>query len=206
MPAEEGPAAFGVEKLVKPKLWVVFYKGKIVVSHTAWYRFVGFADDACEVAIDKKTVLDGSKPNPANVTSHPSITDVINYPSQAHYTYNFPTALPDLPKVNMPFACGDWIQLQEGQPYEMDVLIGEYPGGQFGAWLMVERKDYSYEKTANGSPILPLFRVSNVKMPAVDVGCPPYDKRDIEWSTVGDDSDSADMMQNNAVAPANPAN
>jgi hypothetical protein len=128
---------------------------------------------------------------------------VINHPATGYYTYDFPTALPKIPHAHIKFACGDWVTLQEGQVYEMDVLIGEHPGGEFGAWLLVERKDFSYERTATGSPLLPLFRVSNVKMPAVDVGCPPYEKREIGWSTAGDGADS--MGETSTEAAPNPS-
>ncbi len=203
MLAAEGPAAFGVEKLVKPKLWVVLYKGKIKVDHTAQYRFVGYADDVCEVAIDKQTVLDGSYRSTS--TTHIPIPDVVKHPATDFYKYEFATTIPEIPHVIFKFPCGDWVTLEEGKIYEMDVLIGEHPGGTFGCWLFVERKGSSYDTSSKGSPILPLFRVSNVKMPSIEANCPAYDRRDIGWTTVDDGADASDSL-NPTAQPAAPAN
>ena len=42
----------------------------------------------------------------------------------------------------------------------MDVLIGEWPGGDFKAWLMIEKEGAQYEKDGKGTPILPIFKLA----------------------------------------------
>jgi hypothetical protein len=42
----------------------------------------------------------------------------------------------------------------------MEVLIGEWPGGDFKAWLMIEKEGVQYEKDAKGFPILPIFKLA----------------------------------------------
>ena len=60
MLAENGPKAFNVEKDVKPGCWVALYHAKVRVSQTITFRFCGFGDDVDEVAVNSKTVFDGS--------------------------------------------------------------------------------------------------------------------------------------------------
>ena len=38
--------------------------------------------------------------------------------------------------------------------------VGEWPGGDFKAWLMIEKDGVQYEKDAKGAPILPIFKVA----------------------------------------------
>lgn len=49
----------------------------------------------------------------------------------------------------------------------MGILIGEQPGGEFFADLLIEKDGASYEKESHGSPLLPIFRLADAKMPAV---------------------------------------
>ena len=52
----------------------------------------------------------------------------------------------------------------------MEVLIGEEPGGDFFADLLIEKEGVSYEKDSQGNPILPPFRVANVPPPTAQKG------------------------------------
>ncbi len=60
MDSSEGPKAFGLERDVQPKMWIIWYRGKVSAPATADYRFAGFADDVLLVRLAGKTVLDGS--------------------------------------------------------------------------------------------------------------------------------------------------
>ena len=42
----------------------------------------------------------------------------------------------------------------------MEVLLGEWPGGDFKAWLMIEKEGVEYEKDTKGNPILPIFKLA----------------------------------------------
>jgi hypothetical protein len=42
----------------------------------------------------------------------------------------------------------------------MEVLLGEWPGGDFKAWLLIEKDGVEYEKDGKGVPMLPIFKVA----------------------------------------------
>jgi len=53
---------------------------------------------------------------------------------------------------------GDWISLKKGEVVDLDVLVGERPGGAFGARLYVQRKGESYP-TRDAKPVLPALQL-----------------------------------------------
>ncbi len=60
---------------------------------------------------------------------------------------------------------GDWIPLRAGQQVEMEVLIGEIPGKDFSARLLVEQQGQQYRKVssdAGARPVLPMFKTAPV--------------------------------------------
>lgn len=138
--ADKGPAAFGVEKLVKPRLWMVHYKGQVMPPQDGTYRFSGIGDDILAVAINGKTVLvscwvHGNWPWKPKVAGGARVEgEVLNY--------------------------GDWIQLKKDTPVDMDVLIGECPGGQCCDFLLYQRQGTTYKMDADNNPILPIFQLA----------------------------------------------
>jgi len=147
MDAGLAPKAFGVEKIVKPRYWIVQYKGQIAPPETGTYRFVGNSDDVLAVAINGKVVL---------VANHPAT--------------HFPHLGWRPPKDQGPkfiaavksevVTYGDWLDLQADQPVDIDIIVGERPGGVFHAWLFYQKKDATYPSKADGKLILPLFQVA----------------------------------------------
>lgn len=60
---------------------------------------------------------------------------------------------------------GDWIELKKGQPIEMDVLIGEIPGGNFKCRLLIEQQGRKYTMVqcdAGLRPVLPIFKTAPI--------------------------------------------
>lgn len=157
MPADEGPRAFHVSGEVKPKLWLALYKGRVSPPETGTYHFVGAGDDLLVVRFNGQIVFDGSW-NPHGVSS------VV-----AKYDYGF-SKIPNM------FVKGPAVSATVGNFYDMEILIGEQPGGEFFADLLVEKDGATYEKESHGSPILPIFRVADGKMPALKSGqkIPPF--------------------------------
>jgi hypothetical protein len=77
------------------------------------------------------------------------------------------------------FHPGDWMELSDRETYRLDVLIGERPGGQFKAILLVEEAGKKYEKDDKGNPIVAVFSTLplNVKeMPPIP-NAPKVDKQ-----------------------------
>lgn len=148
MNADQGPLAFGLGGRVQPKMWVVHYKGKVVPTESGTFRFVGFADDVMVVRFNGRVVLDCGSTNPSG------------HGPQSFYA----TAGLQLdPKMGWykGLGRGEPIQVNGGESYPMEVLIGEWPGGDFKAWLMIEKEGVQYEKDAKSNPILPIFKLSD---------------------------------------------
>ncbi|MBA3960409.1 MAG: hypothetical protein H0X40_00710 [Chthoniobacterales bacterium] len=155
--ADEGPKAFGVEKAVQPRLWVVLYKARVSPPESGTYHFVGAGDDVMFVRFDKKNVLE------RGYTLRPRLAK-----TDAEYPYSF-SGVPG------GFAKGEGVAADAGTYYDMSVLIGEQPGGKFFADLLVEKEGATYEKDSRGNPILPRFRVSNIGPPTGDKDkLPPF--------------------------------
>ena len=143
MNAESAPKAFGVEDVVKPKAWVVHYKGQVAPPVDGIYRFVGAADDMIVVAINRRVVLVG------------------NLPSTAFPRLGWKQPVGAGPRVagSQGAKYGDWLELKADQPVDIDILIGERPGGIFHALLLYEKKGETYP-SLKGEIVLPLFQVA----------------------------------------------
>lgn len=61
---------------------------------------------------------------------------------------------------------GDWITLKKGQLVDVDIVIGEIPGGDFFCRLLIEQEGQSYpmvQSDAGPRPILPVFKTKPVE-------------------------------------------
>ncbi|CAM3052769.1 hypothetical protein [Rariglobus hedericola] len=148
MNAEAAPKAFGVEAVVKPRAWVVHYKAQVSPPADGTYRFVGAADDMMVVAVNRRVVLVG------------------NLPSTAFPRLGWKALADQGPKpaAHTGAKYGDWIDLRADKPVDLDILIGERPGGIFNALLLYEKKGETYPLTSKGEIILPLFQVAPLPM------------------------------------------
>jgi hypothetical protein len=181
MPADNGPAAFGLENEVQPGRWLVLYKARVSPPQDGTYHFVGAGDDVMLVRFNGKTVLDrcwygsGSKWTPV-----------------ANYDYGFSG-------ISGGFAKGDAIKVEAKQAYDMEVLIGEEPGGLMFSSLLIEQEGATYEKDSKGNPILPVFRVADTPMPPLEEGqsFPPYQPNGPVWKVVPKTNDFGDLMAPN---------
>ncbi len=135
--ATEAPAAFGVEKEVEPRMWVVVYRGQVTPPRSGTYRFAGVADDVIAVKLDGKVVLESALWRQPQVAG----TTILNL------------------GISRPVRQGPPVKLVAGTYYPIEILVGEQPGGGFFAHLMVEEVGASHKKTEAGIPILPRFVV-----------------------------------------------
>ena len=157
MPASEGPKVFGVENIVKPSHWMVVFKGQVSPPEDGVYRFVGASDDIMAVAVDGKTVLVSdwnAGPNPTKwVEPEPA-------PKNARGVMRF----------------GDWFPCRKDQIIDLDILIGEFPGGKFGAWVAYEKQGVNYPLSTNpalaGDPVVPVFQLAHQSIPPQDQRVP----------------------------------
>jgi hypothetical protein len=150
MSASSAPRAFGAEKLMEPSLWLIHYKAQVSAPSAGSWRFVGSADDMLAVAVNQKTVLVANRYD----IVLPKVTWKSTEPNGRQ-------------AANNPLRIGDWISLEAGQIIDLDVIIGERPGGSFNAFLFIEKKGGNYEHDAEGHKILPIFQVAPFDTPTI---------------------------------------
>ena len=134
------PEAFG-EDLNYGYCWIALYEGKLVHKDGITFRFWGAADDVLVVAVDGETVLNASWPNSQYET---------DWTSKA--PGNYTKWLGNQYRVG-----GDWITLKPGEAYDFKAIVGENPGGEFGAQLLVEVQGEDYPLNDRGARIFPIF-------------------------------------------------
>lgn len=146
MQASEGPKCFNVEKEVEPSGWFVHYGGTVVPPRPGMWRFVGFFDDLLVVYINNKPVLDGSwVPMAEGYDKDKDMRQDFKGPAIAGGRTAY---------------CGKWVSLNE--PFRLDILVGERPGGKVGGLLMVQQQNEKYEVREDGTPILPVFTTTKL--------------------------------------------
>ncbi len=146
MDAAKAPEAFGVANVIKPRQWMVHYKGQVRAKVAGRYRFMGLADDVLAAAVNGKTVMVGCHRNiKLKTTWTPPEAD------------NYVTG----PCGQLTF--GNWFTVKEGEIFDLDVLIGEIPGSGFGAWLMFQKDGETYEapKDREKHTKFPVFQLVN---------------------------------------------
>ncbi|WP_372795870.1 SHD1 domain-containing protein [Pontiella sp.] len=127
--------------------WAVHYTGQLVHHEDIKFRFWGHGDDVLIVRVDGEIVLDGSWDSDtygARLIAGKWVSSATK--NRQWYLGN-----------NLAWG-GDWIELKAGVPKDMEVLIGEQPGGNFVAMLLVEVDGAEYETNPQNQKFLPIFR------------------------------------------------
>ncbi len=154
--SEAAPEAFGVKKFVDPSLWMVFYKGRVSPPESGTWYFVGGADNFLIVRLNGKVVLH---------SGYPQYESATQFKATAKYLYEgFKFSHGPAGGVPGGFAKGAPMQLQAGQFYDMEMVIGD-DGGLMFFTLLIEKEGVQYERDGSGNPILPPFRLGNAKLP-----------------------------------------
>ena len=129
-------------RVVNEAGWLTWYQGQVKPPQSGRYRFWGYADNNLLLAVNGKTVFDGSRYDSALRDAMP--VDRENHP-----------AWPCL-NARAGFASGPWVEIGDA-PVQLDVLFGEVAGKLTSGILLVEREGASYEETYWGQPQWPLF-------------------------------------------------
>lgn len=146
MSAEEAPKAYGVQDVVKPKRWVAYYHGKFAAPETGRYRFRGIADDAMLVQVKGRVVIDASLGNKR----------YSDWESKDPKSRKIKTGR------ESGLVIGDWFHMTKGKPTDIEVVIGEQPGGIFYCRLLIEQDGVDYPKGKDGGPVLPIFKTQEI--------------------------------------------
>jgi hypothetical protein len=158
--ASAAPKEFGVEKIVEPKQWLVHYKGQVRAPESGTFRFIGLADDILAVARNGKTVL---------FTNHPGVRVTVDWSPKEVST------IPGMFGKNL--TLGDWWTVEKGEVMDVDILIGEFPGGFFGAWLFLEKQGEVHPPATSGrvaTVALPVFQVAPYAGAEITGKNPPF--------------------------------
>jgi len=169
MDADAGPQAFHLQDAVQPRMWIVWYKAKLSPPASGVYRFAGFCDDILLVRIDGQTVLDGSifPVAPGLKRKNPWPNDWIanRVPSENY------GALRE----------GDPVSLEQGIDLDVDIIIGEEPGGEFNASLFAVLDGADYPLDHGKEPELPLFQTGSSPITHFDGVHPPINPQPALW-------------------------
>lgn len=168
MSADEGPKAFDMQKEVQPSRWLVHYQGRVSPPADATVRFVGAGDDVMIVRFNGKVVLDRCW-----------YQNDAPWKAEKNYDYGY-TAIPN------GFARGDAIKVRATEWYDIEVLIGEQPGGLVFFSLLLEEEGVEYQRDDRGNPILPVFRLADTPPPEASSTqkFPPFQPTGPVWRAV----------------------
>lgn len=167
MSADVGPKEFGLGAKVKPRYWLVHYKGRVIAPKTGQFRFVGAGDDTLIVRFDRKNVLDAS------------FWPV--WRSQSPETMDYGNDLFTPTGNSKGYIVGETFRVEEGKAYDIEIVLSEYGGGLFQGVLLIQDMDETYREK-NGVPILPFFKLQPSNMEAsARAKLPPYDRNAPLW-------------------------
>ncbi|MDO5470475.1 MAG: hypothetical protein Q4F38_04150 [Akkermansia sp.] len=180
---------------LKPSRWVALYRARVQAPKTGRFRFIGIADTVMAVRFNNRNVL-ACGLHDLKTNQWGAFTwdegrnegaldgrEIIAYDSCEFWNQQMGG-----------FVAGEPFDVTEGEWYEMQVLVSEIGGGNFGFCLLVD--DMSDEKvraTEDGKPMFQLFRTSFISPEAAQVyeGIkykdenvmvdPPYDPDSMLW-------------------------
>lgn len=153
------PDYFGDTRQVEAAHWLVHYKGKISNKEGGRFRFWGTSDDFLYVRINGRTVLDASYPRWRD----------LNYAGWLRYAPSDDRRYQVTGDNRFRWHVGNWFEISPGEPVEMEVLLGEEPGGEFWAMLAVQEEGVEYaERPYLPGPLLPIFKTAPTPQNLVD--------------------------------------
>jgi len=144
MKASGAPRAFEVEKTIKPSYWLIHYKGQVTAPSDGEWRFWGWGEETCSVAINGEIVLLANW----HEIKTPSVDWDSPQPNGMKVAHGHLTA-------------GTWFTAKKGEVLDLDVLIGERAGGVFCSFLLIEKKGEKYGPAiSDNQPLLPVFQLA----------------------------------------------
>lgn len=178
---------------LKPSRWVALYRAQVQAPKSGRFRFVGVGDSVMAVRFNGRNVLavgyhdlKTAEWNGLHIISNPQALqgkDVVDYKSCDYWNEQVGG-----------FVAGEPFEVKAGEWYEMQVLISEIGGGNFGFCLLIDDMDEEGGKASqDGKPLYQLFRTSFIAPTAKEVyetikykdmelaTDPPYDEDSMIW-------------------------
>ncbi|MEK7954378.1 hypothetical protein [Luteolibacter soli] len=170
--ADAAPKYFNVADKVKPSGWLIHYHGNVVSDRDITIRFLGVGDDYISVFV---------KGRPRMINGWPDIREAV----MGRWKPDEPVeSSGGTPLTGCPLVTGDWVKFKKGEKVELDIAIGERPGGKVGFVLMVEEKGGTYRTMSNGAKILPLFTTEPISEKTKTRVVKEFPNWEFEWNNV----------------------
>jgi hypothetical protein len=140
------PASFN-EDLNYSYCWAALFEGSLVHKDGITFRFWGASDDVLAVQVDGELALNASFQADGTNPYAPWWSSPAPYSQQL--------------LGNQYRRGSEWITLEPGVPLDFKAIVGESPGGEFAAQLLVEVEGEEYPLNDQGSKIFPIFAMDN---------------------------------------------
>ena len=153
--ADKAPEAFNVQDEVEPKRWLAFYRGTANIK-PGTYRIAGVIDDFVYIKVDGDIVFNGAGHWHRNKIGEMG-NMFMEETEEAWERYGGELAL-----YNTKMYFGEWFRVSRRQnTAEVEIILGEFPGGSFKMALYLQRKDDVDEVYESGKfegyPKMPVF-------------------------------------------------
>lgn len=180
--AAYAPIAYQCQKKVEPSCWAAVYRGKVRAPKSGKFRFVGTGDELLAVRFNRKMVLESGWVIPSTYEKGKGhATSGMGSPNWSEASKAYHKAIREgkdrnhkdyviahydgIPKWNTELGgltAGEPFDVKEGQTYNIEILVSEGPGGEFGFALLVDEYDEDSKSWKFGKPNarLDLFRTN----------------------------------------------
>ena len=155
IPSPGAPDVYGAPE-TESYYFFVKYKGKLVYPEDIKFRFWGIGDAYGMVRVGGKLVFLAAWPFHYNRDGY---FNMWKGKDSQHLKYQLATQM---------MAVGDWIELKAGEPVDMEVLYGEWRGGQLACILLVEVAGEEYPTSSQHGPLLPAFKTEELTRDQLD--------------------------------------
>ncbi len=196
--------------------WVAVYTARVQAPVSGRFRFVGIADSVMAVRFNGKNVLECGLHTISDAKyfgyqdeTRRDQVDMLQYESTKAWNEDFEG------NYKNAFMRGEEFTVEQGKWYDMEVLISEIGGVQFGFCLLLDDMDDDDVLTTEGEnpqPIYQLFRTvlvdptakgaysamkTSANFPEDSRVDPPYDPDSLVWPAVNPFSDKIEEEDNN---------
>ena len=137
--------------------WLVVYRAKVKAPASGTFRFVGAADTVMAVRFDGRNVLACGLHNLRNATWNEWHTAHESKKERPLVQYK---GIDVWNETMGGFEIGDPVKVKAGEWYEMQVMISEIGGGEFGFCLLIDEEGGEKKTTKDGKPLFQLFRTA----------------------------------------------
>lgn len=174
---------------LKPSRWVAVYRAQVQAPKTGTFRFVGAADSVMGVRFNGQNVLECG----FHLLSTPTWNGATEDADTKGKTYVKYKSCEPWNEMFGGFVAGEPFRVQGGNWYNMEVLVSEIGGGDFGFCLLIDDMEESQKPKKDGAPLYHLFRTAFVNPTAAEIyetvkyksdngeTDPPYDEDSSVW-------------------------